>query len=54
MCEQAKTGLVSGAEAEARYWSAVWNWGLTRAFSIVDLLSDVYDTLVFGANFQGG
>ena len=54
MCEQAKTGLGSGAKAEARCWATVWNWGLAGAFAaVVDVLSDVHNTFVFGANFQG-
>ena len=54
MREQTKTGLASGAEAEARCWATVWNWGLAGAFvAVVDVLSDVYDTFVFSANFQG-
>ena len=51
MCEQAKAGLESGTEVEGGSWAAVWNWGVTRAFAVVvDVLSDVYDTFVFGAN----
>ena len=54
MREQAKISLASGAEAEACCWAAVWDWGLKRAFvAVVDVLSDVHDTFVFGANFQG-
>ena len=54
MREQTKTGLGSGAEAEARCWATVWDWGLAGAFAaVVDVLSDVYDTFVFGASFQG-
>ena len=51
MREEAKTRMASGAEAEASCWSAVWDWGLTGAFAaVVDVLSDIYDTFVFGAN----
>ena len=54
MREQAKISLVSDTEAEARCWSAIWDCGLTRAFAaVVDVLSDIHDTFVFGANFQG-
>ena len=53
MREQAKIGLESGAEAEVRCWSAVWDWGLAGAFAVViDVLSDVHNAFVFGANFQ--
>ena len=55
MCEQAKARLASGTEMEARCWSAVWDWGLARAFAaVVDVLSNLHDAFVFGANFQGG
>ena len=55
MREYAKTGLESGAKAEAHCWSTIWNWGFAGAFvAVVDVLSDVYDTFVFSANFQGG
>ena len=55
MREQAKISLESGTEAEARCWATVWDWGLAGAFvAVVDVLSDVYDTFVFSANFQGG
>ena len=54
MCEQAKTSLESGTEAKGRSRKAVWDWGLTGAFAaVVDVLSDVYNTFVFGADFQG-
>ena len=54
MREQAKTSLESGTEAEARYRPTIWSWGLTGAFAaVVDVLSDVYNTFVFGADFQG-
>ena len=44
-----------GAEAEARCWTAVRRWGITRTFAvIVDVLSDVHNAFVFGADFQGG
>ena len=51
MCEQTKISLVSGTEAEARCRTTIWDWGLAGAFAVVvDVLSDVYDTLVFSAN----
>ena len=51
MREQAKTVLASGAEAEARCRSAVWDWGVTRAFTaVVDVLSDIHNAFVFSAN----
>ena len=54
MREQTKTGLESGAKAEASYWATVWDWGLAGTFAVVvDVLSDVHNTFVFGANFQG-
>ena len=54
MREQAKIGMESGTEAEARCRATVWNWGLAGAFvAVVDILSDVYNTFVFSANFQG-
>ena len=54
MCEQAKAGLERGAEAEAHCWAAVWDWGIAGTFIVTtNLLSDVYDTFVFSANFQG-
>ena len=54
MCEQAKTRLERGAEAEAHCWATVWDWGIAGTFAVVvDVLSDVYNTFVFSANFQG-
>ena len=54
MCEEGKARMASGTKAEARCWSTVWDWGLAGAFAtVVDVLSDVYDTFVFGASFQG-
>ena len=54
MRQEAKTGLWSGTEAEGGSWPAVWNWELTRAFAaVVDVLSDIHNTFVFSANFQG-
>ena len=54
MCEQAKIGLASGTEEEARCRATVWDWGITGAFAVVvDVLSDVHNAFVFGANFQG-
>ena len=51
MREQAKIGLASGTEAEARCRATVWDWGITGAFAaVVDVLSDVHDTFVFSAN----
>ena len=51
MREEAKTRMASGSEAEARCRTTVWDWGLAGAFAIVvDVLSDIYDTFVFGAN----
>ena len=50
-----KRAWASGTEAEARCRTTVWDWGLGGAFAIVvDVLSDVYDAFVFGANFQSG
>ena len=54
MCEQTKISLASGAKAETRCWATVWDWGLAGAFAVVvDVLSDVHNAFVFGANFQG-
>ena len=51
MCEQAKAGLESGAEAKGRSRKAVWNWGIAGTFIVTtNLLSDVHDTFVFSAN----
>ena len=47
--------MESGTEAEAGCWSTVWNWGIARTFTAaIDLLSDVHDAFVFGANFSCG
>ena len=55
MREQAKISLASGTEAEVRCRPTVWNWGIAGTFTVVVyVLSDVYDTFVFSANFQGG
>ncbi len=44
--------MESGSEAEAGCGSAVWNWGIARTFAvIVDVLSDVHNAFVFGADF---
>ena len=51
MREQTKTGLGSGAEAEAYRGAAIWDRRLARTFAAsVDVLSDVHDTFVFSAN----
>ena len=45
--------MESGSEAEAGCGSAVWHWGIARTFTaIVDVLSDVHNAFVFGADFQ--
>ena len=55
MREQAKVGLGSGTKAEAHCRSTVWSWRIAGTFAVVVyVLSDVYDTFVFSANFQGG
>ena len=54
MCEEAKARMESGTKAEASCWATVWDWGLAGAFAaVVDVLSDVHNAFVFGANFQG-
>ena len=53
--EAAKTRMGSVSEAEADCGPAVWHWGIARTFAaIVDVLSDVHNAFVFGANFQSG
>ena len=53
MREQAKTGLESGAEAEACCWAAVWNWGIAGTFAtVINVLSDIYDTFVLAQIFK--
>ena len=53
--EAAETGLESGIEAEAGCGQAVWRWWIARTFTAaIDLLSDVHDAFVFGANFSCG
>ena len=44
-----------GAEAEVRCVAAIQDRRLAGAFAVVvDVLSDVHNTFIFGANFQGG
>ena len=51
--EAAETRMESGSEAEAGCGPAVWYWGIARTFAaIIDVLSDVHNTFVFGADFQ--
>ena len=55
MRKQAKARMESCTKAEACCWATVWSWGLAGTFAaVIDVLSDIYDTFVFGANFQGG
>ena len=35
------------AEAEARCLATIWDWGITRTFAAVVVLSDVHDTFGF-------
>ena len=48
MCEQAKAHLESGAEAEARCWATVWNWGLAGAFVAVVIAIVLIITMTTG------
>ena len=51
--EAAETRMESSSEAEAGCGPAVWYWGIARTFAaIVDVLSDVHNAFVFGADFQ--
>ena len=53
--EAAETGLGGSTEAEASWRRTVWSWGIERTFAAaIDLLSDVHDAFVFGANFSCG
>ena len=53
--EAAEPRMESVTEAEAGCGQAVWRWWIARTFTAaIDLLSDIYNALIFSANFQSG
>ena len=47
--------MESGPEEEAGCGQAIWRWGIARILAaIIDVLSDVHNAFVLGANFQSG
>ena len=47
--------MESDPETEAGCRAAIRRWGIARTFAaIVDVLSDIHNAFVFGADFQSG